>query len=63
MSQKNNFSASEKINYLQTLGVALSRKLKKIERLKQIANFYKPCNIGVIVQRCFLGAGIGEEGY
>lgn len=60
MNGRSNFSTAEKIHHLQTLKTALDRKLKKIVRLKELANIFKPCNIGVVVRKT-LGAGIGEE--
>ena len=41
---------------------ALERKLKKITKLKELANYYKPCNLVFTVQKV-MGAGIGEEYY
>ena len=62
MSERSKLSTGEKIHHLKILITALERKLKKIERLQQLANFYKPINIGIIVQKCF-GQGISDVYY
>ena len=53
LAPKSQFSTVEIIEHLQTLEVALSRKLKKIVRLQQINKIYKPCDLGVIVLKKF----------
>ncbi len=49
MSERSGFSSAEKVDHLLILITALERKLKKHKRLEELANRYKPCNIGVIV--------------
>ena len=43
------------MHHLEILVVALARKLRKLERLQQLTNLYKPCHIGVTVQKVGLG--------
>jgi len=61
-SDRSNFSTAERVHHLEILITALERKLKKIQRLHELANLYKPCNIGIVVQKC-LGAGLADVYY
>ena len=52
MRQASNFSVIEKIHHLRILEEALERKLNKIKYLEsRNANNFKPCKIGIIVQK------------
>ena len=62
VNERSGFSTSEKINHLIILITALERKLKKHQRLQELANRFKPCNIAVIIQRC-MGSGITDVYY
>ena len=63
MRQANNFSVIEKIHHLRILEEALERKLNKIKHLQQRnANNFKPCKIGIIVQKS-LGQSVVDTVY
>lgn len=63
MRQANNFSVIEKIHHLRILEEALERKLNKIKYLEQRnANNFKPCRIGIVVQKS-LGASVFDTVY
>lgn len=51
MNERSNFSSAEKVHHLSILIVALERKKKKLLRLQELTNLYKPCNLGVVVQK------------
>lgn len=63
MNEKSNFSAAERAHHLTILIAALERKLTKLERLQELANLYKPCNLAVVVQRVLGADGIADEQY
>lgn len=54
VSHKSGFSSAEKAHHLGILIGALKRKLVKIRKMQEAANYYRPTNLGVVVQRCFL---------
>lgn len=62
MNDRSNFSTSEKVHHLSILITALTRKLSKLERLQQLANRYKPCNVGIIVRQC-IGQSLNDIQY
>ena len=63
VNEKSGFSSAERVHHLQILVTALSRKLKKLEKLQKLANFYKPCNVGIIVHKISGKGGISDICY
>jgi len=59
-SHKSGFSSAEKAHHLGILIGALKRKLVKIRKMQEAANYYKATNLGVVVQRCYLN-GLASE--
>lgn len=63
ISEKNNFSSGEQCHHLTILISALEKKLAKLERLQELSNIYKPCNLGVVVRRVLGADGLADEQY